>query len=184
VSRVNGRVQPGQNIAAAFSARAWNRAQDAADIVLGDRGSVVADALTTAERAANIVLVRNQSGLVVPRFGVLGINSVEINPTGQPVDSSIALQFAQNPVVTGITPTLAHVERFVVLLEPVEDQKLARAAISGVFACRVFVMDSSHGFATIRADDTTQLESTSCGVLQLLWKEIGTGPNKWALGVM
>ena len=184
MSRANGRVQPGQNIAAAFSARAWNRAQDAADIVLGDRGSVVADALTTAQRAANIVMVKNGSDLVVPRFGVLGISGVQINPTGLPVDDSTALQFAQNPVVTGVTPTLVHVERFVVLLEPVEVDKLARAAIGGVFACRVYVVDESHGFATIRENDTTQLESTSCGVLQLLWKEAGIGPNKWALGVM
>ena len=179
-----GRVNPGQKLTTAFSARAWNRAQDAADIVLGDRGRVVADAVKSAERAANIVMIRNQSGQAVPRFGVLGINNVEINPSGQPVDSSVALEFAQNPVVTGTVPTLAHVERFVVLLEPAPINAVVRAAVSGVFACRVYVIDDSHGFATIRVNDRTQLESTSCGVLQLLWKENGTGPNKWALGVM
>jgi hypothetical protein len=35
--RSDGRVRPGQKIDTAFSARAWNRAQDAADIVLKDR---------------------------------------------------------------------------------------------------------------------------------------------------
>ena len=36
-TRRDGRVESGQKISSAFSARAWNRAQDAADIVLGDR---------------------------------------------------------------------------------------------------------------------------------------------------
>jgi len=35
--RQDGRVEPGQSLKSAVSARAWNRAQDAADIVLGDR---------------------------------------------------------------------------------------------------------------------------------------------------
>jgi len=35
--RSDGRVRPGQKLDTAFSARAWNRAQDAADVVLGDR---------------------------------------------------------------------------------------------------------------------------------------------------
>jgi hypothetical protein len=35
--RIDGRIEPGQKISTALSARAWNRAQDAADIVLGER---------------------------------------------------------------------------------------------------------------------------------------------------
>lgn len=40
MARPDGRVQPGQRLSTAFSARAWNRAQDAADLVLGDRGGI------------------------------------------------------------------------------------------------------------------------------------------------
>jgi hypothetical protein len=41
-NRPDGRIEPGQKLASAISARAWNRAQDAADIVLGERtGAVV-----------------------------------------------------------------------------------------------------------------------------------------------
>lgn len=36
-TRRDGRVEPGQKLSSAFSARAWNRAQDAADVVLGER---------------------------------------------------------------------------------------------------------------------------------------------------
>lgn len=42
MARPDGRVQPGQRLDSAFSARAWNRAQDAADLVLGDRGGLAA----------------------------------------------------------------------------------------------------------------------------------------------
>jgi hypothetical protein len=40
----DGRIQPGQDIRTAISARAWNRAQEAADIVLSARPSQVAEA--------------------------------------------------------------------------------------------------------------------------------------------
>jgi hypothetical protein len=36
-NRPDGRIEPGQKLASAISARAWTRAQDAADIVLGER---------------------------------------------------------------------------------------------------------------------------------------------------
>jgi cobalamin biosynthesis protein CobT len=35
--RPDGRIEQGQRLSTAISARAWNRAQDAADIVLGER---------------------------------------------------------------------------------------------------------------------------------------------------
>jgi len=40
--RPDGRIEKGQRIGSAISARAWNRAQDAADIVLGVRPGVEA----------------------------------------------------------------------------------------------------------------------------------------------
>jgi hypothetical protein len=42
-SRRDGRIEAGQPLASAISARAWNRAQDAADIVLGNRPGFAAD---------------------------------------------------------------------------------------------------------------------------------------------
>lgn len=42
-SRRDGRIEPGQPLASAISARAWNRAQDAADEILGQRPGFSAD---------------------------------------------------------------------------------------------------------------------------------------------
>lgn len=52
--RPDGRVQPGQRLDTAFSARAWNRAQDAADLVLGDRGGLTVP--PTGGRTARLVV--------------------------------------------------------------------------------------------------------------------------------
>lgn len=41
-TRKDGRIEAGQRLSRAISARAWNRAQDAADIVLGSRPSLAA----------------------------------------------------------------------------------------------------------------------------------------------
>ena len=42
MSRKDGRLEPGQKLSGAISARAWNRAQDAADLVLGQQGGMTA----------------------------------------------------------------------------------------------------------------------------------------------
>lgn len=47
MARNDGRVEKGQSIRSAFSAKAWNRAQDAADIVLGVQPGVEAWPLST-----------------------------------------------------------------------------------------------------------------------------------------
>ena len=46
--RQDGRIEQGQSLRSAISARAWNRAQDAADIVLSQRYGINADGIDTA----------------------------------------------------------------------------------------------------------------------------------------
>jgi hypothetical protein len=55
-TRQNGRIEPGQKLSGAISARAWNRAQDAADIVLAERTGFGAEA--GAGEPVNRVTVR------------------------------------------------------------------------------------------------------------------------------
>ena len=182
MSKADGRVEAGQSIQAAFSAKTWNRFCDTADLVLGRQYGTRGGALGQTGYPANIVLIRNDSGADVGRFGVLGISGVDINPTAS---AEAAAQFAERPVLTGATPTTAsYSEQFCVTIEPIADGAIGRAAVSGVFACKVNVTDADHKYADVKNLDATQLASTSCGVCQLLWKESGTGENKWALGCM
>lgn len=182
MAKPDGRIEPGQSVATAMSARTWNRLCDAADIVLGDRYKVSAPAAGVNQYAANIVFIKNDSGADVGRFGVLAISGVETDPTAS---AQAAAQFAERPVLTGATPTTAsYSEQFCVTIEPIADGTVGRAAVSGVFACKVNVTDADHKYADVKNLDATQLASTSCGVCQLLWKESGIGENKWALGCM
>ena len=183
-----GRITPGQSLERAISARAWNRAQDAADVVLERNEGLGVDP-SELNRVPNFVMIRNESGVAVPRFGVLAIEGVVIDPsggtlTGTDQASSLAREFARRPVVRGITPILGYEERFAVLLEPAPADAVVRAAVGGTFACLVHIVNTGHRFATIKNGDRTQLQSASCGIIQLLWKEPTTGPNKWAVGVM
>jgi hypothetical protein len=188
-TRRDGRIDPGQPLGKAISSRAWNRAQDAADIVLGQApGATAADA-GGFDRLPNFVMIQNNSGQDVPRLGVLGITGVVIDPSGGTLSGTNAAsirarEFARRPVLVGTVPNSSHVETFAVLIEPAANGAIVRAAVSGTFACLVNILDSSHRFATIKDGDREQLESTACGVLQLLWKESGTGPKKFAVGVM
>jgi hypothetical protein len=189
MARNDGRIEAGQKLAGAISAKAWNRAQDAADRVLGVGTGITGGGATGADPAPNIVLIKNDSGADVPWLGVMGISGVEIDPSGGNLTGNTdadkrAREFASRPVLSGGQPSSSSDELFVVAMEPIKNGAIGRAACGGVFACKVNVTNVTHKFAKAKDGDRTQLQSASCGVLQLLWKEDGTGANKWAVGVM
>lgn len=180
------KVTPGQPLR--ISARAWNRVLDT--IKPNPGFMAISDGVQPAQ---NTVLIRNKSGHDVPRFGVLGISGVEIDPSVD--DGKYEKQFAMRPVLTGVTPAAAHRDKFVVMLEPVKDDAVALGAIGGIIPCKVELKGGNHKYAQAKVDDRTQLESTSkCGAVRLVWVQgqptgasgptAPTGPNKWAVGVM
>lgn len=190
------KVAPGERLV--IPATAWNKMLDRIAIPQQSGGE-----LAGLEPAPNTVWIKNASGSDVPRFGVLGISGVAIKPMD---GTTHEMEFARRPALTGITPTkAAHGDRFVVCLEPIKNNAYGPAAIGGVFACKVFVTSTSHRYAGVRESDRTQLESASCGLVQLLWVQAtgpanavtgATGPSgvtgsvgatgayKWAVGVM
>jgi hypothetical protein len=173
----NYRIEKGQRLSSAVSARAWNRAQDAADVVLGSVLGNEAGDNAAGARAANIILLRNDSGIVVPQFGVLRIGSpLVLNDLEKPS------QFGENMVLSGLMPN--GLSPFAVAVEPIETGKIGRCAIGGRFACKVKIVDADHKYARSRNNDVTQLISAACGDMRFLWKESGTGDDKFAAGVM
>lgn len=173
--RQDGRVEVGEKVSQAFSARAWNRAQDAADIVLGSVTGFEAGDNVAGARASNIIMLRNDSETVVPQFGVLRIGSPLV------LDESNPAQFGQNMVLSGLMPD--GLAPFAVAVEPIEIGKIGRCAIGGRFACKVKVINEQHKFARSRNDDVTQLISADCGPVRLLWVQ-GVGEDKFAAGAM
>ena len=173
--RMDGRVEPGEKVSEAFSARAWNRAQQAADQVLGTTAGYDAGENTPGARASNYIHLRNDSGQIVPVLGVLKIG------TPLALDTQKPAQFGANPVMAGLMPD--GLTPFAVAVEPVQVNAVGRFAIGGRFACKVKVVDASHQYARSRLNDVTQLISASCGPVRLLWNQ-GVGDDKFAVGML
>lgn len=189
--RKDGRIEKGQSLRSAVSARAWNRAQDAADIVLGATPAAEAGDLSVIDRAPNVVLVSNGSGVVVPLGGVLALSGPRVDPSGGSLDGTSAAsirarEFIRRPAFTGTIPfnNESAPFRFAVALEPIPANAIGRCAVRGAFPCKVRMDNANHTYAVMRSSDATQLQSAVCGPVRLLWVESGTGNNKWAIGAM
>ena len=175
--RTDGRVEPGQRIDQAFSARAWNRAQDAADVILG--GHVppgIADPVGVRTQSFVPILIQNTLSTGVDRWGCLSIAGIAIAPSGTTGEATRS--FEATPLLRGGLPTAG--EAFVVPLEPIAASGIGRAAVAGVVAVRLEVVDAGHEFAGPKDGSTTGLKSGSDGPTEILWKESGTG-TKWGL---
>ena len=100
-----------------------------------------------------IVLVLNESGTDRERFDVLGIDGVIIKP----IDN--ADEFQQRVAIRGTVPSVTHVGRFVVLLEPLVDGRIGRACIDGVYAVSVRMIDEAHQSAEVAVGQPSELQS-------------------------
>ncbi|HSW63988.1 MAG TPA: hypothetical protein VLH56_11875 [Dissulfurispiraceae bacterium] len=107
-------------------------------------------------RDSNVIFVRNNSGAARNRLDVLGIGGILFDVTGE-----AAAETSQPPLI-GVMPAEAHRGRFVVLLEPVAADGIAKAAISGVTTVRI---TGGAGDNTTTAD----IISGSPGSLSLQW---------------
>lgn len=184
-----GRLNPGQRLDNAISARAWNRAQDAADIVLGDRAVFAADG-PEAVRSPATILVRNDSGFPVPILGVLKLTTPVVSPAGGGFEQDTAAgfqakQFYRFPVMIGVTPG-ANDQQFCVTLEPIAVNGIGRAVVSGVTTCKIKTLNAGEmNYAATRNNDRTQLIISTCGPARVLWVEPGAaGDDRWALVVL
>lgn len=178
MSRPDGRIEAGQRLSRAISARAWNRAQTAADMVLG--GMVppgIADPVGVRVSPSVQILVQNTTTGEAPRFGCLSIAGVAIVPSG--ATAAATLTFASTPVLRGGLPTAG--KAFVVPLEPIPASGIGRAAIAGAVAIKLEIVDPDHAWATAKDGSLTGLKSASSGEAEVLWKDSGTGPDKWAM---
>jgi hypothetical protein len=178
-TRRDGRIDPGQKLAKAISARAWNRAQDAADIVLGQAPGVTADANTPYGPPFNYVYCRNNTSQTVPRFGVMRISGVEVQPGAETAGGTA--QFVQMPVVSGLVPDASNPGRWGVAIEPIAAGLIGRLAVAGVVQCKVRVVNTGDRFVRSLAGNVNQLVTGGYGEGLILWSEATVGEERWAL---
>lgn len=126
----------------------------------------------------NVILVKNDSGNGVGRFGVLGLDE----PLFDPDDSESA--FLNNFAHVGVTPAAAHEGNFCVTLEPINDGKIGRAVVSGIVPVRLDVTDEltnlKYCFADISVGSTTALVAGYSGAAAIVWKASGSGTSVMA----
>ena len=117
-------------------------------------------------KPSGLVLVRNSSGADVGQFGILGIEGVAITPHDNEAE------FITQPVLDcGLPSTSTNRHRFVVTAEPIADDALGLAYISGVCVCHVAIGDAAHKFADIEHQETGYLASGTRGAAQILWSD-------------
>jgi hypothetical protein len=170
--RPDGRIEPGQPLAGAISARAWNRAQDAADIVLGD--SLGAEAQSGGSGLKPYAWAYCKAGVTVARWGVLEITGVEVTPTS--TESATATRSFQDcPVLSGGTPS-ATTTAWCVAVEPIESGKIGRVAVSGVVQCKASDLGKASGAHVLWKNSDWALINITTGVIR------GTFSGAWSKG--
>lgn len=171
MARPDGRIEPGQPLRGAISARAWNRAQDAADLVLGSTpgtegvpGSPVLKPYTWAYC---------KPSATVARWGVLAITGMEITPTSS--SGGATASFEEMPVLTGGTPS-ATTTAWCVAVEPIEGGKIGKVAVGGVVQLKASDLGKASGAHVLWKDSNWALIRMQAGVIR------GTFTAPWSKG--
>lgn len=153
-----------------ISAETFNTFIDAAQD-FRDRQRGIAQSTRRDLREPDIVLVRNDSGGTIGRFGILGIDG-PIIPPAQNLE-----EFQNRVALIGVKPQKTdHTGRFVITLGPVAAGDIGQAYAAGVCPARLNVTDETlDRLADIGDSQMTHLEVSSSGSATILWREGGTG---------
>ncbi|MEI8080606.1 MAG: hypothetical protein WCI74_02025 [Actinomycetes bacterium] len=142
MARPDGRITAGDELGEAISARAWNRAQDAADIVLGRSIGGGPSFVSSAPFAR--VYLKNNSGAAIPRWGILKVSDAIPGITDP--------EFGSVPCIFGVTPTAGC--EFVIATEPIANGAVGLCAISGVCPAKMVGPPGSRTAGVIEGDVT------------------------------
>ena len=171
MARPDGRLEPGQPLRGAISARAWNRAQDAADLVLG--ASTGTSATSGSPVLKPYTWAYCKPSVTVARWGVLAITGVAITPTSS--SGGATASFEEMPVLTGGTPS-ATTTAWCVAVEPIESGKVGRVAVGGVVQLKATDLGKTTNAHVLWKDSEWALIRIGGGLVH------GTFGGNWNLG--
>jgi hypothetical protein len=172
--RADGRLEPGQPLRGAISARAWNRAQDAADLVLGANAGTVGDAQKYPV-ARNFVYVKLSQS-----FAPLDFVAVE-NSGNPPVAISLPAFNSEivigNAVpINGITVAPWSPGKCGMILQGGDAGSIVPIQLSGPVFARIIMRHKYHNYVrffgtpyTNQQSGTIYFESHVCGQLRIAW---------------
>jgi predicted RecA/RadA family phage recombinase len=171
MARPDGRLEQGQPLRGAISARAWNRAQDAADLVLGANPGT--EGVPGSPVLKPYTWVYCKPSVTVARWGVLAITGMEITPTSS--SGGATASFEEMPVLTGGTPS-ATTTAWCVAVEPIESGKIGRVAVGGVVQLKAADLGKASGAHVLWKDSNWALIRMQAGVVR------GTFSAPWNKG--
>jgi hypothetical protein len=149
MARPDGRIEKGQRLASAISARAWNRAQEAADRVLGVTPGVEAEGGGAYGAPYSRIKVQasfTSDSPAWPRWSpVFLINSLhgyapKTNPTTD-AEKAATSSFEEMPIFTALgnpAYTISNSRLAGVLLEPLKAGQIGWAAVAGIVQTKIF----------------------------------------------
>ena len=177
MARPDGRIEKGQPLASAISARAWNRTQDAADRVLGVGAGVEADGIRGSAAPYTATFAKNGTNATMARWSVQSITGFEISPTSSDT-AAATTQFLEMPCLTiGARSTASDTAKsWCVVLEPIEADKLGRVAVSGVVQVKIADLPKASGCRVLYKNADWALVDINGGVVR------GTFSSSWAKG--
>jgi hypothetical protein len=160
------------------SAQTWNSMMDA--IESSRRGARDFGHPWHDTDQSGIVLIQNNSGATVDRFGILGIDG-PLNAPDSEADPDPFLDFT--PMLSGVTPDIdLHRGRFAILLEGLGDGEVGPAVVSGICQVIINVADetTTRTGAEIVDAQSGYLAARHHGSATILYREGGTG-EQWAI---
>ncbi|HBG28580.1 MAG: hypothetical protein A2Y10_08535 [Planctomycetes bacterium GWF2_41_51] len=153
-------------------ARTYNAMVDAAADFINRKNNLTTESGNTLP--ANMVYIKNTSGIDVGRFNIIGISGSVI-PASNP-------NFLNQIILIGIKPLWPNhsLGRFVITAEPISNNKIGRAYISGLVPVKIYLPnpydDRYNGFADIYPDDVTRLRtSISPGPVTVMFLDFFSG---------
>ncbi len=159
-----------------ISADDWNEVLDSVAWVKEQRERSGAHSQQLRHSDPCIVQVKNTSGAARARFSVLGIDPTSIFPSPQTHLGA----FKNGPVVRGITPTVAHKGRFVILQRDALVNDIVPGVILGTTVAKVDIIEVTDTHAEVQAGNTTTLLSASSGSAKILYQPEYPG-QQWTL---
>ena len=176
MARPDGRIEKGQRLSSAISARAWNRAQEAADRVLGVTPGAEDGAFQDLALPYHWVYAVNKGDETMSRFSVVKLENQEITE-GWEVDQNFVNEktpgvvFKAYPIeyTTADTSTNWDLVTYAIPLEPIPKDGCGRVAVSGVCYALLDLVDDAHKFATPRNHSSNdRLRSSPSGPFRIL----------------
>ena len=164
--RPDGRLEPGQPLRGAISARAWNRAQDAADLVLGAHAGAAGFASSGGHKPYTWVRFIAPQDTNVGDILSLDTTADVYIPTSFSDAASVLDQIVLFPRVADYNTF-----NFGVSVDCVKNGEIGRMAISGVVPCRVTLPDASYRTWTqyvIPSNNPTRLTAAMYGNARIL----------------